>query len=94
MHRRKLRIPDETAAVVRSLHPNLKRKIKSALQVILTDPQTGKALKDELEGLRNFRVGKFRIIYRIRHKEEIVEIIAIGPRKNIYEETLHLLKKK
>jgi mRNA interferase RelE/StbE len=86
----KLKVPDETAALVRSLHPNLKRKIKAALQTILTDPQTGKALKNELAGLRSFRVGKLRIVYRV--KEGIIEIVAIGPRKRIYEETLRLLR--
>ncbi len=84
----KLKVPDETAELVRTLHPNLKRKIKAALQTILTDPQTGKALKNELAGLRSFRVGKLRVVYRI--KEKIIEIVAIGPRKIIYEETLRL----
>ncbi|MBF0506867.1 MAG: type II toxin-antitoxin system RelE/ParE family toxin [Nitrospirae bacterium] len=91
---RKLKIPDETAALVRSLHPNIKRKIKSALQAIMTDPQAGKSLKDELKGLRSFRVGKFRVVYRTGKKERIIEIIAIGPRKSIYEETLRSLKEE
>jgi mRNA interferase RelE/StbE len=90
--RHKLRVPNETAATVRSMHPNLKRKIKAALQTILTDPMAGKALKDELEGLQSFRVGKFRIVYRIKIKERIIEIVAIGPRKRIYEETFLLLR--
>lgn len=91
---RRLKISDETALAVRSLHPELKRKIKSALQAVLADPQAGKALKDELEGLRSFRVGRFRVIYRMDNKNEIIEIIAVGPRKIIYEETLRLLQKQ
>jgi mRNA interferase RelE/StbE len=91
----KLRVADETTVLVRSLHPNLKRKIKAALQTILTDPQAGKMLKDELTGMQSFRVGKFRVIYRINiNKERIIEIVAIGPRKKIYEETLRLLREK
>jgi mRNA interferase RelE/StbE len=93
--RYKLRIPDETTVLVRSLHPNLKRKIKAASQTILTDPQAGKALKDELAGMKSFRVGKFRVVYRIKsNKERVIEIAAIGPRKKIYEETLRLLKRQ
>lgn len=91
---RRLKIPDETAALVRSLHPNLKRKIKAALQAVVNDPEAGKALKDELEGLRSFRVGKFRIVYRIGTGRGSVEIAAIGPRRIIYEETLRLLRKE
>ena len=94
LRKHRLRVTDETAALVRSLHPNLKRKIKAALQTILDDPQAGKALKDELQGLRSFRVGRFRVVYRIRGEEGIIEITAIGPRKRIYEETLRLLKEK
>ena len=88
----KLRIPDEIAALIRSLHPLLKRKIRASLQTIVSDPHAGKALKDELIGLRSFRVGRLRIIYRISDKKEI-EIIAVGPRDRIYEETLRVIKK-
>jgi len=88
----KLRIPDETAVLIRSLHPLLKRKIRASLQTILSDPYLGKALKDELTGLRSFRIGRLRIIYRISDKKEI-GIIAVGPRDRIYEETLRLTKK-
>ena len=88
----KLRIPDEIAALIRSLHPLLKRKIRASLQTIVSDPHAGKALKDELIGLRSFRVGRLRIIYRISDKKEI-EIIAVGPRDRIYEETLRVMKK-
>lgn len=92
MSRRRLRIPSGTAEFLRSLHPNLKRKVKAALQTVLDDPLAGKSLKDELQGLRSFRVGNFRMVYGIR--KEIIEIVAIGPRKTIYEETLILLKKE
>ncbi|MBM4136830.1 MAG: cytotoxin [Nitrospira sp.] len=85
---------DETAQLIRSLHPHLKRKVKAAFQTLLNDPQSGKTLKDELEGLRSFRVGRFRIVYKTATGKEIIEVIAIGPRKTIYEETLRLLKKE
>jgi len=85
-------MPVETAELVRSLHPHLKRKIKSALQTIMMDdPFAGKALKEELQGYRSFRVGKFRVVYGLT--KDIIEIVAIGSRKTIYEETLKLLKK-
>lgn len=89
----KLRIPDDVASLIRNIHPHLKKKIKASLQMILSDPNSGKALKDELTGLRSFRVSRFRIIYRISSIKEI-EIIAIGPRERIYEETLRILKRK
>ena len=88
----KLIIPDDVAEFVRRMHPYLKKKIKASLNIILSDPDSGKMLRDELTGLRSFRVSSFRIIYRISTKK-IIEIVAIGPRERIYEETFRLLKK-
>jgi len=92
MQGRRLRVPEEAADLIRTLHPVIKRKVKSSLQAILNDPGAGKSLREELEGLRSFRMGKMRIIYRVSSRE-IIEIVAIGPRKTIYEETLRLLKR-
>lgn len=88
----KLRVPDEIAELIRKMHPHLKKKTKASLQKILSNPDSGKTLKDELAGLRSFRVSRFRIIYRINQRKEI-EIIAIGPRERIYEETFWILNK-
>jgi len=65
------------------LPPQFKRKVKVALQTLGRDPHQAKELKDELEGLRSFRVARSRLILRI--KGPTVEIVAFGPRKNIYE---------
>lgn len=89
----KLRIPEEIALSIRSLHPELKRKVRSALKAILSDPDhAGKHLKEDLGGLQNFRVGRARLIYRVA-RNHVIEIIAFGPRKTIYEETYRILKK-
>lgn len=89
----KLIVPDIVAELIRSLHPHLKKKVKASLQTILSEPYSGKALKDELNGLLSFRVSSFRIIYRISDKNQI-KIIAIGSRKHIYEETFRLMKEE
>lgn len=88
-----LRVPEEVVKLIRGLHPHLKKKIRGSLEAILSDPQAGKPLKEELDGLRSFRVSRFRIIYRISDKKEI-EIIAIGSRDRIYEETYRIIKKE
>lgn len=86
-----LRMPVETADLIRSMHPVLKKKIKSGLKAILENPCIGKALRNELAGLRSYRVSRFRIIYRAAKNE--VEIVAVGPRIRIYGETYRLLQK-
>lgn len=89
----KLRVPDHLEKFIRSLHPEIKRKLKGSLKDIATDPNTGKPLKDELEGLRSFWVSRFRIVYRISARKEI-QVIAIGPRERIYGETYRLIRKE
>jgi mRNA interferase RelE/StbE len=89
----KLRLPVEIVTFIKGCHPKLKRKIRTGLQHIVTEPESGKSLKDELEGLKSYRISRFRIIYRISSKK-IIDVVAIGPRKTIYEETYRIIKKE
>ena len=89
----KLVVPADIREFIRTMHPSLKKKIKSSLRMVLADPSLGKSLRDELAGLRSLRVSSFRIIYRIKDPEQI-ELVAIGPRERIYEETYQIIKKE
>ena len=40
----------------------------------------------ELSGLRSYRIGRYRVIYRISDAERPIEILLVGPRRDIYEE--------
>jgi mRNA interferase RelE/StbE len=93
-HQFLIKITDETAALIRGLHPQIKTLIKRSLKELIVQPYLGKRLKEEFEGLRSYRVKRYRIIYRIRMKEKLIEIVAIGPRKAIYEETFRLIRKE
>jgi mRNA interferase RelE/StbE len=86
-----LKMPAEVRDVIRRLHPELKRKVRAALADILDDPTCGKALKEELEGYWSLRLGRSRIIYRLGGSS--VEIVAIGPRDSIYEETVRQIRR-
>jgi mRNA interferase RelE/StbE len=91
--RTKLRVPDDVVALIRGCHPQLKKKIRAGLQHIMAELESGKSLKDELEGLKSYRISRFRIIYRISSKRTI-DIVAVGPRKTIYEETYKIIMKE
>ena len=86
----KLRIPDDLVRLIRKMHPQLKGKVRAALDEITRNPDSGKVLKFELLGLRSYRVGRMKIIYRTGN-HRIIELVAIGPRKTIYEETYRLI---
>jgi mRNA interferase RelE/StbE len=89
----RLRVPDQVAETIRGLHPTLRQKIRAALQLPIERPTAGKALKNELAGLRSCRAGRTRILYRLAG-ERTLEIVAIGPRRTIYEETYRLLRRR
>ena len=87
-----LRVPDRVVDTIRGMHPTLKQQIRAALRVLIQRPIVGKALKNELAGLRSYRVGRVRIVYRLADQRTI-DIVAIGPRRTIYEETYRLLRR-
>ncbi|MBN2106708.1 MAG: type II toxin-antitoxin system RelE/ParE family toxin [Deltaproteobacteria bacterium] len=89
----RLKLTEQTAAFIRSLHPDIKKKIRAGIEIIMHNPQRGKQLRQELARLCSFRVGKFRIVYRLASKT-VIELVAAGPRKTMYEETYKLLMRE
>ena len=79
-------IPPHVAEVIRSLHPDLKRSVKAAVSAIATDPKCGTSLLRELDGLWNYRVRRFRIVYAIDRKTRVIRLMAVGHRRHVYEE--------
>jgi mRNA interferase RelE/StbE len=88
----RLRAPDQIARLLVGLHPQIKRKVRAGLDLLCVDAHAGKALQAELEGLRSLRVGRFRIIYRVATRR-VIDIVTIGPRKTIYDESIRLVAK-
>ena len=84
MSERTLKVPKSVRDLIRHLHPQMKRKVREALNDILKDPNSGKPLHRELEGYWSLRIRQHRIIYR--PDDAGSEIVAFGPRKSIYEE--------
>jgi mRNA-degrading endonuclease RelE of RelBE toxin-antitoxin system len=88
-----IRMPEGIAEFIRTLHPQIKKRIHAGLEDLRIDQAGGKALRDELEGYRSLRVGRLRIVYRVNARKEI-EVVAVGPRRTIYEEAARLLAKQ
>ena len=82
------------ADVIRSLHPDLKRLIKSAIRAIAANPECGEPLKRELDGLRKYRVRRFCIVYAVDHKRRVIRLMAVGHRQSVYEELTERLRRK
>jgi mRNA interferase RelE/StbE len=80
------------ADAIRSLHPDLKRAIKSAVRAIAANPECGEPLLRDLKGLRKYRVRRFRIVYSIDRKARMIRFMAVGHRRSIYEELSETMK--
>ena len=87
------RLPPEVESFIRRLHPQVKTKIRNALEEIETNPDAGKPLRERLEGLWSYRVSRYRIVYEIQRSEILVNVVDIDERKIIYEKVAALLKK-
>ena len=87
-------IPPHVADVIRSLHPDLKQLIKSAIRAIAANPECGEPLQRELDGLRKYRVRRFRVIYAIDQKTRAIRLMAVGHRQYVYEELTERLRRK
>jgi len=96
MIRYRLEMSRAVRDLITHLPPELKRKIRTAFRARAENPHQAKALKDELAGLRSHRLGSTRIILRVTG--HVVEVIALGSRRDIYErvatELSALLRKK
>ena len=79
-------IPPHVGERMRHLSPDLKRGIREAIRAITIDPGRGEPLKRELQDYMKYRVRRFRIVYRVDHRAKTVAIMAVGPRRSVYED--------
>ncbi|MBI4192786.1 MAG: type II toxin-antitoxin system RelE/ParE family toxin [Betaproteobacteria bacterium] len=88
----KLVISPAAAETIRYLPPSIKRGVKQAIRAIAADPGCGEPLERELAEYRKFKVRRFRIVYAIDRGRRIVRIVAVGPRRTIYEDLAERLR--
>ena len=77
-------VTDDLPSLPKSAHELIKKAIHARLAVAPHD--YGKPLRRSLAGHRRLRVSDYRIIYRIDEPAKIVYIVAIGHRKDIYDD--------
>jgi len=67
---------------LQSLDERLKDHLKEAIRELTANPLLGKKLKGEFEGLRSYRLGSVRIVYRFT--KELLNVVYIDHRKDVY----------
>jgi mRNA interferase RelE/StbE len=70
-----------------ALPKTMRERIKKAIEARLTiDPVSlGKPLRYSFVGHRRIRVGDYRIVYRVDPRANVVTIVLIKHRKDVYE---------
>lgn len=69
---------------LKQLKQNHQEAILSALEEIKENPFIGKPLTRELTGRFSFRVGVYRIIYKVGRNDKTVRVLNAGHRNDIY----------
>jgi mRNA-degrading endonuclease RelE of RelBE toxin-antitoxin system len=65
-----------------ALDARLQERVKEAIREVSGNPLSGKKLKGESAGLRSYRLGPLRIVYRFTR--ELVEVVFVEHRKDVY----------
>lgn len=68
---------------IKKLPLSEKKKVIRKLELLVTDPISGKALRGEFEGLYSLQAWPYRIIYEITSTSVI--IYSIGHRQGVYK---------
>lgn len=62
----------------------IKKKVD---EYLVHDPVgLGKPLSSRLKGFYRYRIGSYRVIYEVREREVVIEVVKVGHRREVYEE--------
>ena len=76
----------EAAKALRSLDPQVRSRVRKAVETLREDPLRGKPLQFELKGLRSWRTGDYRIVYAVQNQVLRILIVAVGHRREVYQQ--------
>ena len=80
--RRGVKLSRRAEKALKLVEARFKERLKGAIRELSGNPLQGKKLKGEFEGLRSYRLGPFRIVYRCT--TELMEVVFLDHRKDVY----------
>jgi mRNA interferase RelE/StbE len=80
-----VRYTKSAAKAIRTLDPQVQSKVSAAIKTLIEDPTRGKPLQLTLRGLRSWRTGDWRIVYRATQERLEILVIAVGHRRDVYD---------
>jgi mRNA interferase RelE/StbE len=80
-----IRLTSNAARSLQGFDPRIQQKVQSVIKALADDPRpNGAKPLGGYPGLLRIRDGDYRMIYRIDHDRNMVEIVRIGHRREIY----------
>lgn len=76
---------EEAARQIKRLDKAIKERVAKAVVRLCENPELGKRLTGLLSDRHSYRVGDWRILYKIRKQELIVLVLTVGHRREVYE---------
>lgn len=76
---------EEAAHCIRKLDGAGKERVRKAIVRISEHPELGKRLTGLLSDRWSYRVGDWRILYKIREAEVLILILTVGHRSKVYD---------
>jgi mRNA interferase RelE/StbE len=80
-----VKVSEQASRFYAKLSGKEQRRMAAAFDCLQKDPRSGKMLKGELRDYWSYRVGDFRILYKIGEAEVVVYVLRVQHRKEIYE---------
>ena len=69
----------------KKLDGRVKVKVRECLISLEEEIYAGKRLHGDLKENYSLRIGKLRVIYTVSEKDRTVYVVAIGPRRTVYQ---------
>lgn len=75
----------EAARRIGKLDGAVKERIRKAINRLSEHPELGKRLTGLLSDRWSYRVGDWRILYKIRRTELLILVLTVGYRREVYD---------
>ena len=90
MDRTQIQVSSDVQAAIKALHPEIKRRVRAAIDAIRADPTVGEPLGEDLTGFRKITLGSWRVVYR--EERSAIRIHAVGLRATVYADLVDRIR--
>lgn len=81
----RVRYTEEAARRLAKLDKAVKDRIRRAIVRLSEHPELGKRLTGLLSDRWSYRVGDWRILYKVKKNELVILVLTVGYRRDVYE---------